>query len=88
MSLDALKAHLFEAMEGVKNLSDDKADECEKTSIQQAKQIVNIAEAVLDVYKLQVEAFKTFAKLDNIAKPGEVMADLGIASEDDVKLLQ
>ena len=28
VSLEALKAHLFETLEGVKNLSDDNASEC------------------------------------------------------------
>lgn len=51
VSLEALKAHLFETLEGVKNLSDDNASECEKCSIEQAKTIVNIADSIIDIYK-------------------------------------
>ena len=43
LSLDALKAHLFETLEGVKNLSDPMASENERISLDQAKQIVDIS---------------------------------------------
>jgi hypothetical protein len=88
MSLEALKAHLFEALEGVKDLSDAQADPCEKTSLDQAKQIVDIAEAVIDIYKVQVDAFKTFSSMDNIAAAKDLMVGMGVAGEDDLKLLQ
>lgn len=88
MSLDALKAHLFETLEGVKNLSDDQADPCEKVSIEQAKQIVGIAETIIDIYKVQVDAFKTFSTMDNVANPASMMTGLGVASDADMKLLQ
>ena len=88
MSLDALKAHLFETLEGVKNLSDDLADESEKISLDQAKQIVGIADTIIDIYKVQVDAFKTFASMDNVANPASMMIGIGVASADDMKLLQ
>ena len=88
MSLDALKAHLFETLEGVKNLSDDQADPCEKVSIEQAKQIVGIADTIIDIYKVQVDAFKTFSTMDNVANPASMMVGIGVASQDDMKLLQ
>ena len=88
MSLDALKAHLFETLEGVKNLSDDQADPCEKVSIEQAKQIVGIADTIIDIYKVQVDAFKTFSTMDNVANPASMMVGIGVASENDMKLLQ
>lgn len=88
MSLDALKAHLFETLEGVKNLSDDQADECEKISLDQAKQIVGIADTIIDIYKVQVDAFKTFSSMDNVANPASMMIGIGVASADDMKLLQ
>lgn len=43
LSLDALKSHLFETLEGVKNLSDPDASENEKVSLDQARQIVDIS---------------------------------------------
>lgn len=87
VSLEALKAHLFETLEGVKNLSDDNASECEKCSIEQAKQIVDVSGAIIDIYKLQVEAIKSFAHKDDIARPGAMMADMGIVEENNIKML-
>ena len=49
LSLEALKSHLFETLEGVKNLSDEEASPCEKVSIEQAKQIVDIADSIIDI---------------------------------------
>ena len=88
LSLEALKSHLFETLEGVKNLSDDNADACEKVSIDQAKQIVDIADSIIDIYKTQVDAFKVFSQMDNVANPASMMVGIGVASESDMKLLQ
>ena len=83
LSLEALKAHLFETLEGVKNLSDDRADDCEKVSIDQAKQIVDIADSIIDIYKTQVDALKTFAQMDNVASQGQLMVGMGIISQEE-----
>lgn len=88
LSLEALKSHLFETLEGVKNLSDDKADPCEKISIDQAKQIVDIADSIIDIYKVQVDAFKTFSTMDNVANPMSMMIATGMAEKEDLKLLE
>ena len=87
LSLEALKSHLFETLEGVKNLSDPEASENEKISIDQAKQIVDVSGAIIDIYKLQVEAIKSFAHKDDIATPGSMMADMGIVEENNIKML-
>ena len=87
MSLETLKSHLFETLEGLKNLSDPQASEDEKISIDQAKQIVDVSGAIIDIYKLQVEAIKSFTHKDNIARPGEMMADMGIVEENNIKML-
>ena len=88
MSLEALKAHLFETLEGVKNLSDDTASPCEKISIDQAKQIVSVADTIIDIYKVQVDAFKTFSTMDNVANPASMMKAIGVATDDNVKFLE
>ncbi len=88
MSLEALKAHLFETLEGVKNLSDEQASPCEKISIDQAKQIVSVADTIIDIYKVQVDAFKTFSTMDNVANPASMMKAIGVATDDNVKLLE
>lgn len=88
MSLDALKAHLFETLEGVKNLSDDTASPNEQISLDQAKSIVSIADTIIDIFKVQVDAFKTFSTMDSIANPTSMMTAIGVADDDRTKLLQ
>ena len=88
MSLETLKGHLFETLEGLKNLSDPEASENEKIGIDQAKQIVDVSGAIIDIYKLQVEAIKSFTRRDDIARPGAMMADMGIVDEASIKMLE
>ena len=87
MSLETLKSHLFETLEGLKNLSDPEASENEKIGIDQAKQIVDVSGAIIDIYKLQIEAIKSFTHKDDIARPGAMMADIGIVEENNIKML-
>ena len=87
MSLEALKSHLFETLEGVKNLSDEDASPCEKVSIEQAKQIVDIADSIIDIYKTQVDALKTFSSMDNVASGGTLLEGMGIIDEDEQKMI-
>ena len=87
MSLEALKSHLFETLEGVKNLSDEQASPCEKCSIEQAKQIVDIADSIIDIYKTQVDALKTFSQMDNVASQGQLMLGMGIIDEDEQNVI-
>ena len=87
MSLETLKGHLFETLEGLKNLSDPEASENEKISIDQAKQIVDVSGAIIDIYKLQVEAIKSFTHKDDIARPGAMMADMDIVEQNNIKML-
>ena len=87
LSLEALKSHLFETLEGVKNLSDENASPCEKVSIEQAKQIVDIADSIIDIYKTQVDALKTFSSMDNVASGGTLLEGLGFINEDEQKMI-
>ena len=88
VSLEALKAHLFETLEGVKNLSDDNASECEKCSIEQAKTIVNIADSIIDIYKTQVDAMQTFSKMDNVASLCTLAVGMGITDKEQVNMIE
>ena len=87
LSLEALKSHLFETLEGVKNLSDEDASPCEKVSIEQAKQIVEIADSIIDIYKTQVDALKTFSSMDNVASGGTLLEGMGFINEDEQKMI-
>jgi hypothetical protein len=88
LSLDALKSHLFEALEGVKNLSDPEASENEKISIDQAKQIVDISGRIIDIYKVQVDAIKTLSSMDNVASVRVLATGIGVASEETVRQIE
>lgn len=85
LSLDALKSHLFETLEGVKNLSDPEASENEKVSIDQAKQIVDISGKIIDIYKVQLEGVQLAARMDNVNNAGRIVTALGVVQEDTVK---
>ena len=85
--MEALKSHLFETLEGVKNLSDDQASPCERVSIEQAKQIVDIADSIIDIYKTQVDALKVFSQMDNVASVGQLSVGMGIISQEENKMI-
>ena len=85
LSLEALKGHLFETIEGVKNLSDKKASECEKTSIEQAKAIVAAADSIIDIYKIQLEGIQVASKMDNVNSAANIITGLGLVDGESVK---
>lgn len=85
--MEALKSHLFETLEGVKNLSDDQASPCEKVSIEQARQIVDIADSIIDIYKTQVDALKAFSQMDNVASIGQLSVGMGIISQEEKTMI-
>ena len=85
LSLDALKAHLFETLEGVKNLSDPAASENEKTTIEQAKSITDVAGKIIDVFKLQLEGVSLAARMDNVNSAGKIVTSLGVVNDETVK---
>ena len=87
LSLEALKSHLFDTLEGVKNLSDPEASDADKTSIEQAKQIVDIADSIIDIYKTQVDAMKVFSGMDNVASQGQLMVGMGLISPEEQKAI-
>ena len=88
LSLESLKGHLFEALEGVKNLSDPDASDCEKTSIEQAKQIVDLSGKIIDIYKVQLEGVSLAVKMDNIASAKSIVTSLGIVEQQSIKQLE
>lgn len=88
LSLDALKSHLFETLEGVKNLSDPDASENEKVSLDQAKQIVDISGKIIDIYKVQVDALKTLSGMDNVASMRSIATAIGVADDATIEQLE
>lgn len=68
-SLEALKGHLFETLECLKNQSNPDASENEKVTIEQAKAITGVADTIIDIYKTQLDAIKVISSTDlNTAK--------------------
>ena len=88
MSLETLKSHLFETLQGLKNLSDPEASENEKIGIDQAKQIVDVSGKIIDIYKVQLEGISLAAKLDNIGSANSIVTSLGIVDEQSIKQLE
>ena len=81
-SLEALKGHLFETLEGLKNQSDPDASENEKVTIEQAKAITGVADKIIDIYKTQLDAIKVISSTDlNTAKG---MLAIGCVEEENV----
>lgn len=81
-SLEALKGHLFETLEGLKNQSDPEASENEKVTIEQAKAITGVADTIIDIYKTQLDAIKVISSTDlNTAKG---MLAIGCVEEENV----
>lgn len=76
--------HLFEMLEGVKNLNDPNADDCEKVTIEQAKAGVGIAAAITEIYKTQLNAIEIAHKMDDISDVKTIVKEMGIA---DTKML-
>lgn len=87
LSLEALKGHLFETLEGVKNLSDSSASENEKTSIDQARAIVDISGKIIDIYKTQLSAVELADRIGSFGKTMGTLTAIGAISESEAKKL-
>lgn len=87
LNLESLKAHLFETLEGVKNQNDPEASDCEKVSIEQAKTIVEVADSIIDIYKVQVDAMKSVMKMDHLGSPENILVAMGVTGSDEVKMI-
>lgn len=48
---------------------------------------VKVAEQIIDVYKVQVDALKVFSQMDNVASGGQLMAGMGIISQEERKMI-
>ena len=88
LNIEALRSHLFEALEGVKNLSDEEASPCEKISIDQAKSIVDISGKIIDTYKVQLDALNIAVKMDGLSRPGVIMSEFGVVTDEQRSLIE
>lgn len=88
INLDALKTHLFEALEGVKNLSDPQASENEKISLGQAKAIVGLSSQIIGVYKTQLDAIKLVREETRMEDARGILIALGVTDGDNAKQIE
>ena len=87
LNLEALKGHLFETLEGIKNQNDPDASDCEKVSIEQAKAIVDVADSIIDIFKVQVDALKMAAGMDRLNSPQEILVGMGVTEAEEVRMI-
>lgn len=85
LNLEVLKSHLFETLEGIKNLNDENASQCEKVEVDQAKAIVDVADAIIDIYKVQVDALRMATSMDNLNSAGDILVGIGIVKQEEIK---
>ena len=65
ISIDALNAHLFEAIEMLKNNSDPAASANEKMDIETAKTIAALGTVVVEGYKTKANVLSLLSKAQN-----------------------
>lgn len=87
VNLETLKGHLFEALEGIRNLNNPDADDCEKVSLDQAKAMVDVADSIIDIYKVQVDALKAVAHMDHMNSPENILVGMGVADAEEIKMI-
>lgn len=80
-SLEELKRHLFATLEGLGNLNDKEADDRDKCTTEQAKAIVDVADAIIDIYKVQVNAVEIVGKMNDTTAP-QVMLEMGVIEKE------
>ena len=85
INLELLKIHLFETIEGIKNNNDRTASACEKVSIEQAKAIVDVADSIIDIYKVQVDALKAVSQMDNFNSSTNLLVGMGVTGAEEIK---
>jgi hypothetical protein len=61
-SIEALNVHLFEAIEGLKNNTDPRAEDSEKISVETAKAIADLAQVVINGYKVKYQFISLLAR--------------------------
>ena len=44
---------------------------------------MDIADSIIDIYKTQVDALKTFSSMENVASQGQLMVGMGIISQEE-----
>lgn len=46
-----------------------------------------VADSIIDIYKVQVDALKTVSHLDHMNSPANILIGMGVTGEDEVKAI-
>ena len=60
---------------------------CADHASSHAMAIVEVADSIIDIYKVQVDALKTVAHLDHMNSPANILIGMGVTGEDEVKAI-
>ncbi len=79
ISINELKKHLFESIEMLKNQNDPEADPCEKMDVKTAKAVADIAGAVIEIGKLELQAVNMLKNAENPIAANKFLVEAGFA---------
>jgi len=77
-----LRNHLFDVLERVKSINDPDASEADKIDIEQAKTIVDVAEQIIETFKVEVQAVSIISKSPNATLLVASMQNSGLLNSD------
>ena len=77
VSLSDLRMELFDTLQKLKSNNDEECSPCEKCTIEEAQTVCDIASAITDTFKVQVQAMGVLARADNPNAVGGFLAANG-----------
>jgi len=86
-SIDALNNHMFEAIEMLKNNSDENASKNEKMDISTAKAIADLGKVIVEGYKVKAQVLMLINSGENMKTLTKLAENGGIFTESDVKII-
>ena len=82
ISIDKLNEHLFEAIEMLKNNSDEKASPNEKIDVATAKAIADLGKVAIDGYKVKAQVLNMLRTTENPTAVRQTIIDSGIVTDE------
>ncbi|MDR2148816.1 MAG: hypothetical protein LBE91_20435 [Tannerella sp.] len=82
ISIDALNEHIFEAIEMLKNNSDENASDNEKIDIDTAKAIAELGKVVVDGYKVKAQVMNIIKNGSNPQSVSQMAIEGGIINRE------
>jgi predicted transcriptional regulator len=82
ISIDALNEHIFEAIEMLKNNSDENASDNEKIDIDTARAIAELGKVVVDGYKVKAQVMNAIKNGSNPQSVFQMAIEGGIINRE------